>query len=133
VLNFCSGAAEAALTESLSFRSASSSPSYRSWAKVVCHSSLRAVVALRTSPRCWEELNVNASLDSSFRSQFALMHMAFLQLRVEEASCPFVKRLQHSSCCWARIGDSLELPKACTPSGMGLSSVQASFPLDSAN
>jgi hypothetical protein len=34
----------------------------------VCHSSLRAAVPPRPSPRCCEEFSTNASLDSLFQS-----------------------------------------------------------------
>jgi hypothetical protein len=59
----------------------------RSWAEVVGHSSVLAVVPPIPSPRCCEEFSVNTSLDSLFQSQIALIRMELLQLvdvRVEE-------------------------------------------------
>jgi hypothetical protein len=38
----------------------------QSWAEVVCHSSLRAEVPPRPSPKGYEEFSVNAGLDSLF-------------------------------------------------------------------
>jgi hypothetical protein len=40
--------------------------SSQSWAEVMSHSSLRAVTPPSSSPRCCEEFNLNASLDSLF-------------------------------------------------------------------
>jgi hypothetical protein len=42
--------------------------SSQSWADVVRHSSLPAVVLPRPSPRCCVESNINGSLDSLFQS-----------------------------------------------------------------
>jgi hypothetical protein len=97
--------------------------SSRSWAEVVCHSSLCAAAPSRPSPRCCEEFNVNASLDSLFQSQIALMRMELLQLaeaRVEEASRPLREEVATLKLLLARVGDSLESSKACTSSGRRL-------------
>jgi hypothetical protein len=41
-------------------------PLSRSWAEVICHSSLSAMVPPALPPRCCEEFNGNASSDSVF-------------------------------------------------------------------
>jgi hypothetical protein len=106
----------------------------RSWADVVRHSSLHAAVLPRPSPRGCDDFNVNARLDSFFESQVALMRMELLQLvdvRVEEASQPLREEVAALKLLLARVGDSLETPKACTSSGLELAPAQASSPLDS--
>jgi hypothetical protein len=50
----------------------------RSWAEVVCHSSLRAATPPGLSPRGCEEFNVNACLESLVQSHVALMRMQLL-------------------------------------------------------
>jgi hypothetical protein len=100
-------------------------PSSCSWAEVVGHSSLRAMVLPRPSPRCCED----ASSDSVFLAWFSLMRMELLQLFdicVEEASrllceeasrllCEEVANLKLLLAC---IGDSLESLEACPRGGL---------------
>jgi hypothetical protein len=82
-----------------------------SWAKVVSHSPLHATVRPTPSPRCCEEFNVNASLDSTFQSQFVFMRNELLHLvdaRVEEAYRPLREKVATLKLLLARVGDSLE-------------------------
>jgi hypothetical protein len=75
---------------------------------------------------------MDASLDSLFQSQVALMRMELLQIvgiRVEEASRPLREEVAWLKLLLTRVGDSLEPIKACTSDG--LAPKQASFPLDS--
>jgi hypothetical protein len=91
--------------------------SSRSWAEVVSHSSLRAAAPPSSSPTCCEEFNLNASLDSLFQSQVALIRMELLQLvdvRVEEASRPLREEVAMLKLQLARVGDSREPTEACT-------------------
>jgi hypothetical protein len=106
----------------------------RNWVEVVCHSSLRAAVPPRPSPRCCEESNETASLDSVFRSQFALMRMELIQLvdvRVEEVSRPLREEVATLKLLLARVSVPLDLTEECTSADPGLVSAQALFPLDS--
>jgi hypothetical protein len=60
--------------------------------------------------------------------------MELLQLvdvRVEEASRPLREEVATLKLLLARVGDSLETPKACTSSGLELAPAHASSPLDS--
>jgi hypothetical protein len=85
----------------------------------VCHSSLHAAVPQRPSPRCCND----ASLDSVFRSQSALLRMELLQLvdvRVEEASHPLREEVANLKLLLARFGDSLDSLEACTCGGLRL-------------
>lgn len=90
----------------------------RSWAEVVCRSSLPTTLMPRPSPRCCEEFDVNASLDSRFQCQFDLLRLELAQLvadlREEVASLKLLL---------ARVGDSLEPTEACASGGQELAPV----------
>jgi hypothetical protein len=92
-------------------------PSSCSWAEVMGHSSLRAMVLPRPSPRCCED----ASSDSVFLAWFSLMRMELLQLFdicVEEASRLLCEEVANLKLLLARIGDSLESLEACPRGGL---------------
>jgi hypothetical protein len=62
------------------------------------------------------------------------MRMELLQLvdvRVDEASRPLREEVAALKLLLAHVGDSLDQLEACTSSGLGLTPVQASFPLHS--
>jgi hypothetical protein len=89
----------------------------------VCHSSLRAAVPPRPFHRGCEEFSVNASLDSLFQSNVALMRMELLQLvdvHVEEASRPLREEVATLKLLLAHAGVSLESTHARTVDGLEL-------------
>lgn len=95
----------------------------------MCHSSLRAAVQPRPSPRCCEEFD-----DSVFQSHFALLRMEIRQLVVdciEEASRPLREEVAALKLLLARVGDSLQPTEECASGGVGLTPAQVLFPLDS--
>jgi hypothetical protein len=101
----------------------------------VCHSSLRAAVPPRPSPRGCEEFSVSTGLDTLFQSKVALMRMELLQLvdvRVEEASRPLREEVATLKLLLAHAGVSLEPAQTRTADGLGLAPVQAACPFDSA-
>jgi hypothetical protein len=74
------------------------------------HLSLNGAVLPSSSHRSCEDFNINASLESLFKSQVALMRMEILQLvdvRVEEASRPLREEVATLKPLLARVGDSL--------------------------
>ncbi|KAK1646404.1 hypothetical protein QYE76_064209 [Lolium multiflorum] len=106
----------------------------QSWVEVVCLSP--ATLPPRPSPKCCEEVNVNANLDSRLQCQFALFRMEVDQLvanRVEEAARPLRDEVASLKLLLARVGASLEPTEACSSGGQELGTVQASFPLGSAD
>lgn len=102
----------------------------RSWVEVVDHSA----VAPRPSPTSCEQFKINATLDSLFQSQVALMRMELLQLvdvRVEETSRPLREEVAALKLLLACAGVSVEPTEACPSVGLGLAKAQASVALDS--
>jgi hypothetical protein len=99
----------------------------RSWAEVVCRSSLPAAVMQRSCPTCCEEFDVNASLDSRFQCQFAFLRLELARLaadRIEEVSQPLCEHVARLKLLLACITDSY------ASGGKELTLVEASLPLD---
>lgn len=106
----------------------------RSWVEVVCRSSSTATSPPRPSPRCCEEFNVDASVESRLQCQFALLRLELVQLvsnHVEDVSRPLREEVASLKLLLARVGVPLEQIEACSSGGKDLATVQASFPLGS--